>query len=191
MKKWLLAFVALCALLAGWHPAPKEPEGLALIRVLGVDGAGPVTLTAVCGGEDQEIDGRRGRCTADDFETALEKVPWSGEEEMFLTSVTYFIAGRDVDLESALLTALRDEELGANITVWLAPDGAAELLDGCADPASALELLERQGVEGPTVVETLAALCGKDGLRLPLLAAEADGLALVGWAEWRSVHGSR
>ena len=176
MRKWLLAGIALAVLLAGWHPVPREPEGLALVRVLGVDGAGPVTLTAVCGGEDQEIDQSRGQCTGDDFETALEKAPWSGEEEMSLTSITYLIVGWDVDLESVLLTALRDEELGANVTVWLARGGAAELLESCADPASALELLERQGLEGPTVVEALAALYGEDGLRLPLLTAGEDGL---------------
>ena len=53
MRKWLLLGIAAAVLLAGWRPAPKEPEGLALVRVLGVDGPGPVTLTAVCGGEDQ------------------------------------------------------------------------------------------------------------------------------------------
>ena len=176
MRKWLPAAAALCVLLTGWHPAPREPEGLALVRVLGVDGPGPVTLTAVCGGEDQEGSQSRGQCTGENFEDALEKAPWSGAEELSLTSVTYLIAGWDVDLESALLAALRDEELGANVTVWLAQGGAAELLDGCADPASALELLERQGIRGPTVVEALAALYGEGGLRLPLLTAGEDGL---------------
>ena len=52
MRRWLLVGIGLAVLLAGWQPAPKEPEGLALVRVLGVDGAGPVVLTAVCGGED-------------------------------------------------------------------------------------------------------------------------------------------
>ena len=185
MKKWLLAGAVLAALLTGWHPAPKEPEGLALVRVLGVDGPGPVTLTAVCGGEDQEGRVSQGQCTGENFEAALEKAPWSGEEELSLTSVTYFIVGRDVELESVLLAALRDEKLGANVTVWLAEEDAAELLGGCEDPASALELLERQGFDGPTVVEALAALYAGDGLCLPLLTAGEDGLTLVDWVEWR------
>ena len=176
MRKWLLAGAALAVLLMGWHPAPKEPEGLALVRVLGVDGLGPVTLTAVCGGEDQEHDQSRGQCAGADFEEALEKVRWSGEEEMSLTSVTWLVIGREAELESVLLAALRNEELGANATVWLAESGAAELLGSCEDPATALELLERQGLEGPTVVEALAALCRGDGLRLPLLTAGEDGL---------------
>ena len=190
MKKWLLAAAALAVLLTGWHPVPKEPEGLALVRVLGVDGPGPVTLTAVCGGEDQEHDQSRGRCTGADFEEALEGVRWSGEEELSITSVTYLIVGRDVELENVLLAALRNEELGAAATVWLAESGAAELLDSREDPASELELLERQGVEPPTVVEALAALCRGDGLRLPRLAAGEGGLSLIDWMEWGNVHES-
>ena len=176
MKKWLLAGAALAVLLAGWHPAPKEPEGLALVRVLGVDGPGPVTLTAVCGGEDQERDQSRGQCTGADFEEALSELPWSGAEELSVTSVTWFVIGRDVDLESVLLAALRNEKLGASATVWLGPDSAAELLGSCEDPASELELLERQGIEAPTVVEALAALYRGDGLCLPLLIKGEDGL---------------
>ena len=187
----MLAVVALAVLLAGWHPVPKEPEGLALVRVLGVDGPGPVTLTAVCGGEDQEIDQSRGRCTETDFEKALERLPWSGEKELSLTSVTWFVIGREVELENILLTALRNVELGASATVWLAEDRAAELLESCEDPASALELLERQGFEGPTVVEALSALYKGDELCLPLLTVGEDGLTLVDWVEWGNVHESR
>ena len=179
MRKWLLAGIALVVLLSGWHPVPKEPEGLGLVRVLGVDGAGPVTLTAVCGGEDQEGNGRRGQCTEADFEEALKEVRWSGEEELSLTSVTYFMIGRGVDLESVLLAALRNEELGASATVWQGSGGAAELLGSCEDPATALELLERQGIEAPTVVEALAALYRGDELCLPLLMTGEDGLMLI------------
>ena len=191
MRKWLLSGIALVVLLTGWHPVPKEPEGLALVRVLGVDGPGPVTLTAVCGGEDQEHNQSRGQCTGADFEKALEWVRWSGQEELSLTSVTYFIVGRDVDLESVLLAALRNEELGAAATVWLAENGAAELLGSCEDPASALELLERQGIEAPTVVEALAALYKRDGLCLPLLTVSANALAASqrdNCVEWGSAH---
>ena len=191
MRKWLLAGVALVVLLAGWHPTLKEPEGLALVRVLGVDGAGPVTLTAVCGGEDQEGNQSRGQCTGADFEEALKEVPWSGEEELSLTSVTYIVVGREVELESVLLAVLRNEKLGASATVWLAEDGAAELLGSCEDPAAALELLERQGFEGPTVVEALAALYRGDELCLPLLMTGEDGLTLIDWMEWRGQDASR
>ena len=78
MKKWVLLGVCALLLLAGWRPVPREPEGLALVRVLGVDGSGPVELTAVCGGEDQK-EPDRGRSAGADFGGALEILPWSGE----------------------------------------------------------------------------------------------------------------
>ena len=182
MKKLAVAALALAVLLAGWRAAPREPEGLGLVRVLGVDGAGPVALTAVCGGDGQE-DPSRGRCASADFELALEGLPWSGEEELSLTSVSYIIVGRDVELEEVLLAVLRDEELGASATVWLAEGGAAALLDGCEDPAAGLDLLDRRGIEAPTAVAALAALERGGTLTLPLLAG--DGPALIDWEEWR------
>ena len=182
MRKWLLLCIALAVLLAGWRPAAKEPEGLALVRVLGVDGPGPLVLTAVCGGDDQE-DPSRGRCAGGDFEQALEVLPWSGEEELSLSSVSYLIVGRDVELGEILLAVLRNEELGASATVWLAEEGAAALLAGCKDPASGLDLLARRGAEAPTVVEALARLEGGETLTLPLLAG--DRPALIDWEEWR------
>ena len=181
MKKWLVLAVCAAVLLAGWRPVPREPEGLALVRVLGVDGAGPLTLTAVCGGEENGPE--RGRCTGVSFGEALEQLPWSGEEELSLTSVSYIIVGRDAALEEILLAVLRNRELGASATVWLAEEGAAVLLDGCADPASGLDLLTRQGQNAPTAAEALARLEGGETLTLPLLAG--DGPALIDWEEWR------
>ena len=182
MRKWLLVIIGLAVLLAGGRPAPKEPEGLALVRVLGVDGSGPVVLTAVCGGEDQ-ADQSRGQCAGTDFDDALAGLPWSGKEELSLTSVSWLIVSRDVELDGVLAAALRNPELGAAATVWLAEEGAAGLLGLCADPASALELLERRGIQAPTVVQALAAL--EDGtLTLPLLAGAEDGPALLDWEDW-------
>lgn len=180
MKKWLVLAACGAVLLAGWRPVPREPEGLALVRALGVDGGGPVTLTAVCGGEENGP--QRGRCAGESFEQALECLPWSGEEELSLTSVSYIIVGRDVELEKVLLAALRNEELGASATVWLAEEGAAALLDRCTDPASGLELLTRQGMEAPTVVEALAALEAGEAPALPLLVG--DGPELIDWEDW-------
>ena len=181
MKRWLVAAAAAVLLLAGWRPVRKEPEGLALVRVLGVDGPGPVTLTAVCGGEDQEEPGR-GQCAGEDFDRALEALPWSGERELSFTSVSYIIVGRDVDLRDVLLAALRNEELGASATVWL-EDGAAALLGRCGDPAAGLDLLKRQEMEAPTVVEALAKLERGEVLTLPLLDGEKP--SLIDWEEWR------
>ena len=180
MKKWLVLAVCAAVLLAGWRPVPREPEGLALVRVLGVDGADPLTLTAVCGGEENGPE--RGRCAGGSFGEALACLPWSGEEELSLTSVSYIIVGRDADLRDVLLSALRNRELGASATVWLAEEGAGALLDSCADPASRLELLARRGIEAPTVVEALACLEGGEILTLPLLAGRE--MELIDWEEW-------
>ena len=182
MRKWLLLCIALAVLLAGWRPAAKEPEGLALVRVLGVDGPGPVRLSAVCGGEDQG-DQSRGSCDGTDFDQALAGLPWSGEEELSLTSVSYLVVGRDVDLKQTLLAVLRNRELGASASVWLAEEGAGALLDGCGDPAGRLDLLTRQGVEAPTAVRALAALERGKALVLPLL--DGTGPELIDWEEWR------
>lgn len=184
MRKLVLVCIGLAVLLAGWRPAPREPEGLALVRALGVDGRGPVLLTAVCGGEDQE-NPSRGACAGADFAGALERLPWAGRSELSFTSVSYLIVGRDVDLAEVLLAALRNEELGAACTVWLAEEGAGALLEDCGDPASALELVERRGVEAPTVVEALAALYQGEELCLPLITGGEDGPWLLDWEEWR------
>ncbi len=183
MKKWVLLGVCALLLLAGWRPVPREPEGLALVRVLGVDGSGPVELTAVCGGEDQK-EPDRGRSAGADFGGALEILPWSGEEELSLTSVSYIIVGRDVDLRETLLAVLRNEELGATATVWLAEGGAAALLGACGDPASGLDLLTRREAGAPTAAEALARLERGEPLSLPLLAGKQP--FLIDWEEWRA-----
>ncbi len=165
----------------------KEPDELALVRVLGVDGRGPVTLTAVCGGDDQG-DGSRGACAGADFLSALEGLPWAnGEsrEELALTSVSWLVVGRDVDLKAVLLAVLRDQELAGLSTVWLADRGAAALLGDCGDPAAALSLLARQGVRAPTAARALAALYYDGQVALPLLCAGENGLECQGVELWR------
>lgn len=186
MKRWTLLGAALL-LLAGRGLA-REPDELALVRALGVDGSAPVALTAVCGGEDQEEDVRRGACAGEDLAGALKQVRWAdgaGREELSLTSVSYLIAGRDADLEAMLLEVLRDEELGACATVWLADGEAGELLDACRDPAGKLALLEREGVPAPTAARALAALRTGGEVRLPLLAAGESGPVWLGEEVWK------
>ena len=181
-----MAALLLCLLLlSGCPPTAREPADLALVRVLGVDGAAPVTLTAVCGGSDQEDPGR-GRCTGVSFSQAKAELPWSGREELSLTSVSYLVIGPEADLLAVVLAVLNDAELGASATVWLAEDGAGALLDRCDDPASDLELLTMQGAAAPTVAQTAAALAAEGRAALPKLV-ERDGRAEAqGEAVWET-----
>ena len=121
MKRiWMLA-LPLALLLCGCAPTAREPDQLALVRVLGVEGDGPVELTAVCGMDNEDQQPIRGTIVGDHFSTALEAVPWSASRELFLTSVSYFVIGEDVRLEKVLKQVLEDEEL---------PEEGGELVTG-------------------------------------------------------------
>lgn len=174
---------AAALLLAGCGPTAREPDELALVQVLGLDGAGPVELTAVCGGANDKNESR-GACAGENFCQALALLPWSGEQELSLTSVAYLVIGPDADLEGALLDVLEDEELGASATIWLAQEGASAALARCVDPASDLELLAHRGVGAPTVVQALAALCTDGWVDLPQVGVEGDRLVWQGETRW-------
>lgn len=172
---WVMA-LPLALLLCGCAPTAREPDQLALVRVLGVQGAGPVELTAVCGVDDQDQQPIRGTGWGEDFSAALEAVPWSGAQELSLTSVSYLIVGEDVALKDVLRQVLEDEELGASATVWMARGEVSALLDGCEDPEADLTLLANQGVEAPTVVEVLAALATQKQADLPQVRQQGGRL---------------
>lgn len=171
--------------LSGCASVAREPDDLALVRVLGVDGAGPVVLTAVCGGDDQK-DVNRGAVSASDFGTARREIPWSGTgEELALSGVSYLLVGPDVDMAGLLLAVLEDEELGATATVWLVEEGAGMVLEACGDPAADLELLELQGIKAPTAAKAAAALATEGVLKLPCLGQRDGRVEERGEKVWR------
>ncbi len=171
-------------LLTGCGPTAREPDNLALVRVLGIDGAGPVALTAVCGGVNQQ-DASRGACLGESFELALGTLPWSGRQELALNSVGYLLVGGDADLTAVLFGVLEDEEMGAGATVWAAEGSAGELLADCEDPASDLELLTRQDVQAPTVAQALAALSTDGEVLLPVVGMGDEKLVWQGELLWK------
>ena len=182
MKRILLAALTLL-LLTGCSPNAREPDNLALVRVLGVDGASPVALTAVCGGANQQ-DPTRGSCRGESFMLARDRLPWTATEELALTSVSYLLVGRDADLTAVLFAVLEDQELGASATVWLAEDGAGDTLADCRDPAADLALLVRQGLKAPPVAQTLGALMTDGQVVLPAVDQAEGRLILKGEGLW-------
>lgn len=184
MRRW--AVLIVCALLLpGCAPVAREPDDLALVRVLGVDGDSPVVLTAVCA-RNKEGDTDRGHAKAENFEQARRQIPWSGTtEELSLTGVSYLLIDLDVDLESLLYSVLEDAELGATATVWLAEAGVAAELESCVDPVADLELLTMQGIKAPTVAQAVAALSSTGGVALPCLKARDGKLEERGMRQWK------
>ena len=184
MKRMLAAAAMAGILLCGCGPSAREPDHLALVRVLGVDGAGPVTLTGVCGGANQ-TDISRGVCRDETFGLAREQLPWSSQEELSLTSVGYLLIGKDADLLAVLFAVLEDQELGASATVWIASEGAQAALSACEDPATDLELLLRRGMPAPTAAQALAAVCADGEVILPVVTAREGRLSAEGEKLWR------
>ncbi len=183
MKRLLVGLLAPVLLLSGCSANAREPDSLALVRVLGVDGAAPSVLTAVSGSDSQQ-NITRGSSEGEDFTAARKKLPWSGEKELSLTSVSWIVVGRDADLMALLFAVLEDQEMGGTATVWLAEEGAAAVLDGCKDPAADLELLARQKIAAPTVAEALGALCTEGTVKLPTVTQRDGRLMVQGEEEW-------
>ena len=186
MKRWFVLAGCILLLLSGCAPVAREPDDLALVRVLGVDGASPVALTAVCArGESGETE--RGYAKAENFERARGRLPWSGTaEELSLTGVGYLLIGPHVDLEELLLSILEDADLGATATVWLLEEDAAVVLDACEDPAADLELLSLKGVKAPTVAQAVAVLSSTGKVSLPCLSVRDGKLGERGERQWQA-----
>lgn len=184
MKKCVCLLMVLI-LMPGCASVAREPDNIALVRVLGVDGKGRIELTAVCG-KDNQNGVLRGSARGDSFEQARQQVPWSGKgKELSLTGVSHLVIGPDVELEKVLFAILEDADLGASAKVWLAEDGARELLEDCGDPSADLELLELQKVSAPSVAQAAAALSTDGRVDLPVLEEENGRLREGGRSTWK------
>lgn len=179
MRCGVLALAA--ALLLSGCSAAREPDRLALVRVLGVDGEETVTLSAA--GEQRSF---FGAVTAPDFEGARRILPWSGEgEELSLTGVSYVLVSESVRLEPLMLSILEDPELGGTATVWVATEECVSLLYGCEDAVADLELLSMRGISAPTVAETAAWLAQQGDVRLPQLTYHEGRLEFGEMISWK------
>lgn len=173
-------------LLTGCAPVAREPDDLTLVRVLGVDGDGPVLLTVVGDREGQE-EPARGGGSGGDFSLACEAAAWSGTgTELSLTGVSYLLVGGDADLESVLLAVLEDADLGASAAVFWTEGEASALLDQCEDPSADLKRLMLKEVGAPTVAQALAALATEGETVLPRLREKDGRLEEWGNVIWNS-----
>jgi hypothetical protein len=184
VRRRIFSLAAAFCLLSGCAAHAREPEGLTLARVLGVDGGETVTLTAVCAGADQEED-ILGTVSAGTLDEARWALPWSGEREMALTNLSYIVIGETADLEETLAYVLSDHEMSPSATVWLAED-AERLLTECADPVARLAVITEQGTAAPTVVNALAALRLEGQVTLPVLTDRDGRLETAGELVWEA-----
>lgn len=182
MRRWPVLLAALLFLLSGCAPQARELDGMALVRVLGVDGGEEVTLTARVrrhgSGGCEPGGGIRRRFSVRPAGPALGGGGGAGDDQH-----SYIIVGAEADLSEALGLILSDHEMSPSATVWLTQDAGA-LLDACEDPAARLAVLEEQGVEAPTVVMVLAALKTDWQVELPVLSLADGQLEPAGQAVW-------
>lgn len=185
MRKGVLLLAAALCLLSGCAAHAREPEGLELVRVLGVDGGDQITLTAVCGVQSGQ-EAVRGTAGAAEFCAARSLLPGCGERELALTNLSFIIINKEVDLQEVLMEILQDREMSPSATVWVT-DSAGALLAAEKDPAGRLEVLSGQGVEAPTVTAALAELETAGVVRLPVLREEDGLLVPDGALLWEAV----
>ena len=184
MKRTILALGTAFCLLSGCAPHAEEPQGLALARVLGVDGGEEITLTVLCPGQLGE-EPVVGQVSAPEFCAARAILPAAGEREVALANLSYLIINKEADLAAVLLEVLWDREMSPSATVWYAED-AAELLEEGADPAGRLEVLSDHGADAPTVVNALAKLEHCGAVRLPVLEVEDGQIVERGSVLWKA-----
>lgn len=178
MRKLMLISLVLAALLTAG--GSRELTDVTLVQVLGVDGSGPVTLTAV--GDEEEVP-RRYRAQGPDVVQAQEGLKKLGETRLEVTHVAQLVLGPDAAVEEVLWQEVTHRESGYGATLWLTEDGTAEeLLTAAALPAQRLRSMEENGgVAAPTLLEALSALTREGRVVLPVLGLVGEELRVVGW----------
>lgn len=174
MRKLILVSLALLALLTAG--GGRELTDVTLIQTAGVDGAGPLTVTAV--GED---DGDRYRAQGGDLARAREGLREVGRTRLELTHVAQLVLGPEVPVEEVLWQELTHRDSGYGATVWLTDEPAGELLDLADAPCQRLKAMEENGsADPPTILEVLSALSREGEVNLPVLAREGAELRAAG-----------
>lgn len=178
MKKLLVISLALAGLLTGC--GGQELAEVTLIQTLGVDGPGPVELTAL--GDDGEGESLY-TLEGEDVARAQEALKGAGDTRLTVTHVAQLVLGPEARVEETLWQELAHRESGYGATVWRCGEGSAgELLEASADlPQRLTSLEENAGVEAPTVLEALSDLTCRGRTWLPVLAAEGEEVRVTGY----------
>lgn len=177
MKKLLVLAISLL-FLAGC--GGKELSNVSLVRTLGIDGAGPVTVTAVAG---EEAERALFHCEGEDVIAAQKTLETLGTERLAVTHVGQVVLG-----ESAAVRALWDEvvhrDSGYGATVWLAEGSSAYgLLSEADDPAGRLKHLEESGVAAPSLLEAVSALARDGKVTVPVVGLRGGEIQVTGERE--------
>lgn len=162
----------------------QELTNVTIIQTLGVDGSGPVELTAV--GDAQQQEAGLYRTRGEDVTQAQEGLKELGETRLEVTHVAQLVLGRSADVADTLWQMVTHRKSGYGATVWLVDDDttAGELLHAAKDPSQRLTSLdENAGVRAPTVLEALSALVREGEVELPVLAAVGEELRMAGY-QW-------
>lgn len=178
MRKLLVISLALAGLLTGC--GGQELADVTLIQTMGVDGSGPVELTALGDGEEGE---RLYTLQGEDVARAQEQLKGAGSTRLTVTHVAQLVLGRSVRVEETLWQELAHRESGYGATVWLSGElSARELLAGAEETSARLKSLEENaGVAAPTILNALSDLERQGWVELPVLARTAGRLELSGW----------
>lgn len=160
---------------------------VSLVRTLGVDGAGPVTVTAVAGAEEER---ELFCCGGEDVIAAQKTLETLGTERLAVTHVGQLVLG-----ETAAVRTLWDEvvhrDSGYGATVWLTEKGSAYgLLSGADDPAGRLKHLEESGVAAPSLMEAVSALAREGRVTVPVVGLRDGEIQITGERELYGDDGS-
>lgn len=181
MKKAVILALGLVFVLTGC--GGTELSNVSLVRTLGIDGTGPVTVTAVAGEEDE---GGLFHCAGEDVWEAQERLATLGSARLAVTHVGQVVLGADASAQ-CLWDEVVHRDSGYGATVWLTEGGTAYgLLSGADDPAGRLKHLEESGVAAPTLLEAVSALARDGQVTAPVLGLRGGELEVV---DWRALKG--
>lgn len=175
MKKAVILALGLSFVLAGC--GGRELSNVSLVRTLGIDGGGPVTVTAVAGGEDERA---VFHCAGENVAEAEQTLETLGTERLAVTHVGQVVLGENASVQ-CLWDEVTHRDSGYGATVWLAEQGTAYgLLSDADDPAGRLKHLEESGVAAPTLLEAVSALVRDGQVTVPVLGLRSGELEVVG-----------